>query len=219
MRALVFCCIVCITFAASMKAEKPFDFATTPGKLPKQAVPTDYAIRIVPNIEKLTFTGTETVKLSVRAPVRKLVLNALEIEIASAAIDDKTLPKSAVNIDKKNELVTIALASELPAGDHNLALTFSGKINQQGQGLFHARYQEQGTVAKKTMLGTQFGATDARRLFPCCDEPSFRARFQFTAVVPENLLTISNIPAERETKIDKGNKVRFGTTPAMGGYL
>ena len=108
-----------------MKAEKPFDFATTPGKLPKQVVPTHYAIRIVPNIEKLTFTGTETVKLSVRAPVRKLVLNALEIEIASAAIDDKTLPKSAVNIDKKNELVTIALASELPAGDHNLALTFS----------------------------------------------------------------------------------------------
>ena len=111
MRALVSHCIVCITFAASMKAEKPFDFATTPGKLPKQVVPTDYAIRIVPNIEKVIFTGTETVKLSVRAPVRKLVLNALEIEIASAAIDDKTLPKSAVKIDRKNELVTIALPS------------------------------------------------------------------------------------------------------------
>ena len=219
MRALVFHCIVCITFAASIKAEKPFDFATTPGKLPKQVVPTDYAIRIVPNIEKLTFAGTETVKLSVRAPVRKLVLNALEIEIASAAIDDKTLPKSAVNIDRKNELVTIALASGLPAGDHNLALTFSGKINQQGQGLFYARYQEQGTAAKKTMLGTQFEATDARRLFPCWDEPSFRARFQLTAVVPENWLAISNMPVESETKIDKGKEVRFGTTPPMASYL
>ena len=202
-----------------MKAEKPFDFATTPGKLPKQVVPTNYAIRIVPSIEKLTFTGTETVKLRVRAPVRKLVLNALEIEIASAAIDDKTLPKSAVKIDKKNELVTVALPSELPAGDHNLALSFSGKINQQGQGLFYARYQEQGTVAKKTMLGTQFEATDARRLFPCWDEPSFRARFQLTAVVPENWLAISNMPVERETKIDKGKEVRFGTTPPMASYL
>jgi len=202
-----------------MKAEEPFDFATAPGKLPKHVVPTDYAIRIVPNIEKLTFTGKETVKLSVRTPVRELVLNALEIEMASAAIDDKTLPKSAVKIDRKNELVTIALPSELPAGDHNLALTFSGKINQQGQGLFYARYQEQGTAATKTMLGTQFEATDARRLFPCWDEPSFRARFQLTAVVPENWLAISNMPVESETKINKAKEVRFGTTPPMASYL
>ena len=55
-------------FAATMHAEKPFDFATTPGKLPKEVVPTEYSIRIVPNIDKLTFTGTETVKVSVRAP-------------------------------------------------------------------------------------------------------------------------------------------------------
>ena len=202
-----------------MKAEEPFDFATTPGKLPKQVVPTDYAIRIVPNIETLTFTGTETVKLSVREPVHKLVLNALEIKIASASIDDKTLPESGVKIDKKNELVTLTLPSELPAGEHHLALTFSGKINQQGRGLFYARYQEQGTAAKKTMLGTQFEATDARQLFPCWDEPSFRARFQLTAVVPENWLAISNMPVESETKIDKGREVRFGTTPPMASYL
>ena len=219
MRVLVFPCLVCVTFAGSMKAEKPFDFAATPGKLPKQVVPTDYAIRIVPNIEKLIFTGTETVKLSVRKPVRELVLNALEIKIASAAIDDKTLPESDVKIDKKNELVKLALPSELPAGEHHLALTFSGKINQQGRGLFYARYQEQGTAAKKTMLGTQFEATDARRLFPCWDEPSFRARFQLTAVVPENWLAISNMPVESETKIDKGKEVRFGTTPPMASYL
>jgi aminopeptidase N len=147
------------------------------------------------------------------------VLNALEIKIARAAIDDKTLPESGVKIDKKNELVTLTLPSELPVGEHHLALTFSGKINQQGRGLFYARYQEQGTAAKKTMLGTQFEATDARRLFPCWDEPSFRARFQLTAVVPENWLAISNMPVESETKIDKGKEVRFGTTPPMASYL
>jgi aminopeptidase N len=69
------------------------------------------------------------------------------------------------------------------------------------------------------MLGTQFEATDARRLFPCWDEPSFRARFQLTAVVPENWLAISNMPVESETKIDKGKEVRFGTTPPMASYL
>src|SRR5207245_6178532 len=131
----------------------------------------------------------------------------------------KTLPKSAVKIDKKNELVIIALPSELPAGLHMLALSFSGKINQQGRGLFYMRYQEEGTGAKKIALGTQFEATDARSFFPCWDEPSFRARFQLTAVVPENWLAISNMPVKSETKIDQGKEVRFGTTPPMASYL
>src|SRR6185295_7026178 len=119
----------------------------------------------------------------------------------------------------EKELVTLALPSELAAGDHALTLRFKGKINQQGQGLFYMRYQEQGSRARKVMLGTQFEATDARRFFPCWDEPSFRARFQLTAVVPENWLAISNMPVEKETKIDSGKEVRFATTPSMSSYL
>jgi aminopeptidase N len=207
------------SFLANLIAEKPFDFATTPGKLPKQVVPAEYSIRIVPNVAKLTFTGSETVKLSVHSPVHQLVLNALDMEIASATVDGKALPKTAIKLDKKQELLTIALSSELPAGDHTLALDFSGKINQQGQGLFCAPYQEEGTGAKKTMLGTQFEATDARRFFPCWDEPSFRARFQLTAVVPENWLAVSNMPVEKETKVEGGKEVRFAMTPSMASYL
>ena len=206
-------------FGAELNAEKPFNFESTPGKLPKQVVPLEYSIRIVPNIDKLTFTGTETVKLDVRSPVRELMLNALEIEIANASIDDKPIPKGAIKIDNKNELLTIALPSQLPAGLHMLALSFSGKINQQGRGLFYMRYQEEGTGAKKIALGTQFEATDARSFFPCWDEPSFRARFQLTAVVPENWLAVSNMPVESERKIDKGKEVRFATTPPMASYL
>src|SRR5947209_1334717 len=168
-------------FVASMMAEKSFDFGTTPGKLPKEVVPTEYSIRIVPNIDKLSFTGTETVKLNARTAVRQLVLNAVELEITSASVDTEPLPKSAIKVDRKNESLTLALPLELAVGEHTLALSFSGKINQQGQGLFYVRYQEQGTGAKKTMLGTQFEATDARRFFPCWDEQSFRARFQLTA--------------------------------------
>ena len=70
-----------LTLATTLNAEKPFDFATTPGKLPKQVVPEEYAIRIAPDLGKFTFAGSETVKLKVRQPVRRLVLNALEIKI------------------------------------------------------------------------------------------------------------------------------------------
>ncbi len=202
-----------------MSAEKPFAFATTPGKLPKEVVPTGYSIRIVPDIDKLTFSGTETVKLSAHSPVHRLVLNALELKITGASLDGKALLESAIRIDEKTKLLTLELPSQLAAGDHTLALSFSGKINQQGQGLFYARYQEQGSGTKKIMLGTQFEATDARRLFPCWDEPVFRARFQLTAVIPENWFAVSNMPIESERKIARGKEVRFAATPSMSSYL
>ncbi|HEY5992293.1 MAG TPA: M1 family metallopeptidase [Candidatus Udaeobacter sp.] len=214
--------LLSITFPAIMSAEKPFSFKDTPGKLPKEVVPTDYSIRILPNIDALKFSGTETVKLDVRNPVHRLVLNALEMEISEASLDGKTLPKSAIQIDSENELIILALPSELAAGNHRLALSFAGKINQQGQGLFYMRYQEQGSPAaagKKIMLGTQFEATDARRFFPCWDEPAFRARFQLTTVVPENWVAVSNMPIESEKKIADGKEVRFAATPPMSSYL
>ncbi len=216
---LFFITLFFIMLRSTVHAEKPFEFARTPGKLPKEVVPTEYSIRIVPDIDKLMFTGTETVKLSVHSSVHQLVLNALELAITRASVDGKALPQSAIKIDEKAELLTLELPSELSAGDHTLALTFSGKINQQGQGLFYMRYQEQGTGAKKIALGTQFEATDARRLFPCWDEPSFRARFQLTAVVPENWLAVSNMPIESEEKIAEGKEIRFAATPSMSSYL
>src|ERR1700682_3468662 len=150
-----------LTLATSLNAEKPYDFATTPGKLPKQVVPEEYAIRIAPDLGKFTFAGSEAVKLKVRQPVRRLVLNALEINITSASLDGKAVPEPALKLDPKQETLTITLASELPSGPHSLELNFTGKINQQGQGLYYAPYQAEGTTAKKIMLGTQFEATDA----------------------------------------------------------
>ena len=120
------------------------------------------------------------------------LLNALELEITGASVDDNKLPQSAVKIDKSNELLTLTLPSELATGDHTLTLSFSGKINQQGQGLFYMRYQEQGTDAKKIALGTQFEATDARRFFPCWDEPDFKAVFAISLTIDERLAAISN---------------------------
>ena len=199
--------------------EKPFNFNETPGKLPKEVVPTEYAIRIVPNLDNFTFAGSETVKLNVRSPVHQLVLNGLELKIEAASVDGKELPLSAIKTDNEKELLTLTLPSELAAGDHALALRFTGKINQQGQGLFYMRYQEQGSGARKVMLGTQFEATDARRFFPCWDEPAFRARFQLTVVVPENWLAVSNMPIESEQKIAGGKEVRFAPTPPMSSYL
>jgi aminopeptidase N len=220
MRVLLLLLLVLFSGTLLVRAvEKPFNFNQTPGKLPKEVLPTDYSIRIVPNIDKLTFSGTEMVKLNVRSHVHEFVLNALELKIEAASVDGKELPVSAIKVDHENELLTLALPSELTGGDHTLALHFTGKINQQGQGLFYVHYQEQGSGARKVMLGTQFEATDARRFFPCWDEPAFRARFQLTVVVPEEWLAVSNMPIESEKKVADGKEVYFAATPPMSSYL
>jgi aminopeptidase N len=210
-----------LTFAVTtIHAEKPFDFASTPGKLPKTIRPSEYAIWINPDVEKLTFTGRETIKLQVDQPAREIIFNAVEITISEARLDDKALPNSSIKMDSGKELVTISLPDEMPPGDHRLALTFAGKINEFGRGLFYGKYQEHGTGAKKIFLGTQFEATDARRFFPCWDEPSFRAIFQLTAVVPDDWIAVSNMPISTRKRImDGALEVSFQPTPTMASYL
>jgi len=210
---------VSFALASLMNAEEPYVFTSTPGKLPKQLVPLEYSIRIVPDIGKLTFAGSETVKIKASAPVRELVLNSAELEIARVSIDGTPVAPGAVKLDSSNELLKIVLPNELNIGEHKLALEFSGTMTQKGRGLYYMPYQEQGTGAKKIALGTQFEPSDARRFFPCWDEPSFRGRFQLIAVVPENWLAVSNMPVETEHKIDVGKEVRFQPTPSMSSYL
>src|SRR5881227_1579059 len=221
MRVLV-ASTVLFALLTTMDAENPYEFANTPGKLPKQVVPLEYSVRIVPDLAKLTFAGSERIKVKATAPTRELVLNSAELEIAKASVDGIHLSPDAIKLDPNNELLTIALPNELPAGEHTIALEFSGKITPKGRGLYYMPYHEQGTGAKKVALGTQFEPSDARRFFPCWDEPSFRARFQLTAVVPENWLAVSNMPIESERKINvpEGSKeVRFQQTPPMSSYL
>ncbi len=132
-----------LTFAfailSSVNAEKPFDFATTPGKLPKEVVPEEYAIRIAPDLKKLTFTGSETVKLNVRKPVRELVLNALELQITSASVDEKPLPRSGDQARSEAGNADDHAAERAAAGAHTLALTFSGQDQSARTGTLSTR--------------------------------------------------------------------------------
>src|SRR3954465_2324332 len=96
-------------FVMHLHAEKPFDFQSTPGKLPKQVVPTEYTIRIVPNVAAKTFAGNTIIKVKVNEPVRQLILNARELDVTGAIVDDESLPQPAVKLDQKQQLLTINL--------------------------------------------------------------------------------------------------------------
>src|SRR4026207_2096887 len=141
------CCVAVISAAIlpiRLYAEAPFNFEATPGKLPKVVVPLSYDIQLKPNIEKLAFTGSETVVLDVRKAAKAITLNVNTVTIASAKLlgaHGKIEQDARVTIDPKEETATLAFDTELPPGRHQISLEFAGKINEAPTGLHYARYQ------------------------------------------------------------------------------
>ena len=204
-------------------AETPFSFESTPGLLPKTVVPSHYAIHLRPNLEKFTTRGSEVVEIEVLKPVKEIIMNAAEMEVTgatlrdlNATVRDEIALKHRLNLGK--ELVTLKSPKAIKPGKYRLALEFTGQIGEQAEGLFYAKYMA--PSGKKVMLGTQMEPTDARRMFPCWDEPVYRATYELTVVLPAKHKAFSNMPIERETPLDGGLKeVKFARTPPMASYL
>lgn len=207
-----------IALTSGALAEAPFNLDQTPGKLPKDVIPERYDIAIAPSIEKGAFTGSVTVDLKVREPVKQLVLNSLGLTIRDASLEASAKTSLTPQLNEKEQLLTFALPKELPAGSAKLTISFEGKLSEAPEGLFITRYATTG--GEKRALMTQFQATDARRMFPCWDEPAFRAKFRLTATVPSKWLAISNMPEESSTDVPGGLKtIKFAESPSMVSYL
>ena len=195
-------------------ADKPFTFASTPGQLPKVAKPVSYDIIITPNLKTMTTSGAELVDINVLTPTRTVTLNALNMTVTAARINT-TLAK--ITPLPKKEMVALSFSEPLAKGRHTLVIDFTGKIIEQPQGLFATKYQS--PTGPKTMLSTQMEATDARRFFPCWDEPVYRASYQLTVTVPQKWMAVSNMPIAKEIGGPGIKTVSFQATPPMASYL
>jgi aminopeptidase 2 len=76
----------------------------------------------------------------------------------------------------------------------------------------------------KYMATTQMEPTDARRAFPCFDEPALKAKFTITLIADKNMTCLSNMDVVSEEEVDgkygKAKKaVTFRETPLMSTYL
>jgi aminopeptidase N len=204
-------------FSLQAAAEPIYSFDTTPGKLPKTVVPIHYAIELEPDLESLTLAGLEVADIEVREPTARLMLNAVNMKVAAASVDDQT-QSTAIVLDAAAETVTLTFPQPLAAGRHKLRISFSGQINKFGRGLFYVDYPTgQGT---KRMLSSHLEPADARRIFPCWDEPGFKASFALTVTVPRAFLAVSNMPAVHEEPVTPSLKrVAFAATPKMSSYL
>jgi aminopeptidase N len=215
--ALAVTVVLVLSMSGGAVAEAGYSFDATPGKLPKTVVPLHYAIELTPDLESLALRGVEVVDIEVREPTARLVLNAVNTTFRAVTIDDDA-QRADIALDATAETATFTFPQPLAAGAHRLRIVFTARINKFGTGLFFVDYPtDQG---KKRMLSSKLEPADARRIFPCWDEPAFKATFALTVTVPRAYLAVGNMPVTREEPVAPDLKqVVFAPTPKMSTYL
>ncbi|XP_020615245.1 puromycin-sensitive aminopeptidase-like protein [Orbicella faveolata] len=203
--------------STTMAQKKPFE------RLLTSVLPKNYKLTLKPNLTEFTFTGEEVIDVEVRQAADKVTMNCLDIVIKSAnfSSDGSVVNSSAISYDKEEETVTISFPSPLPLGNGQLCMDFTGELNDKMKGFYRSKYT--GTDGKEKYCAvTQFEPTDARRAFPCWDEPALKATFDVTLVVPKDRVALSNmnVVEEKDVASDASLKtVKYAQSPVMSTYL
>lgn len=166
--------------------------------------------------------------LDVVEDTTSISLNAFELTIHSAkvVVGDKTIsdsPKLSFNEDAQT--TTVSLDQTIPGGSKAaLTLTFTGVLNDQMAGFYRSSFKaEDGSTTY--MATTQMEPTDARRAFPCFDEPALKAKFTVTLIADDKMTCLSNMDVASEKTVDskitggKRKAVTFNPSPPMSTYL
>ncbi len=179
-------------------------------RLSDEILPICYTIDLQTAPEEKTFFGTVCIDLLIQHPFKQITLHALDLNIGSVLLGGIS---GKIQEDTSSETITISFPEKIQTQETTLFLEFSGKLNQQMRGLYETK------TGGETFAFTQFQATDARRMFPCFDEPKMKARFRLSVTIPLDLDSISNMPIIDEKIIGGLKKITFDETPLMSTYL
>ena len=188
----------------------------TAQRLPEVARPDNYKLSFVPNLEKASFEGDETISLRMLKPGSEITLNAVDIDFHEISVTSGGVTqKATVTPQKEKEMVVLSVPKPLAAGPATVHITYTGILNSEMRG-FYLGKDDKG----RKYAATQFESTDARRAFPSFDEPDYKATFDITTVADNGMVAISNQKIASDTA-GPGDKhtVRFATTAKMSSYL
>ncbi len=190
-------------------------------RLPRTVVPSHYELALTPDLARATFGGHVVIDVEVLEPGSEVVLTPAELTLHSCVLsnDGGRRIEATTETDEDAERTTLSLASTLDPGPWKLEISFDGILNDDLRGFYRSIYTDP-DGNEKTIATTQFEATDARRAFPCWDEPDLKATFGVTLVVDDGLTTISNgAEIGRDPAGDGKVAVRFADTMKMSTYL
>lgn len=181
--------------------------------------PVRYDITLHPDLEAHVFSGKETISLVVDVPTDTITLHSKDLEILSVSISyGKKVFTGIVAYNEDDETISVSFTSVIPKGKASLSFSFRGVLADTMRGFYKSTYVVNGET--RTMATTQFEATDARRAFPCFDEPARKAIFDIHLAVPAGLTAISNTLPVSVAEHEAGYKVvSFAPTPRMSTYL
>jgi puromycin-sensitive aminopeptidase len=192
-----------------------------PYRLGRTIVPSAYRIFITPDLENATFAGRVEIDVDVTESTKEVKLNAIELELGAATLTAGGTAHRSIDLrlDEEYEVATYSFDAALPAGPAVLEIGFNGILNDQLHGFYRSTFTDPAGV-KHTIATTQFENTDARRAFPCWDEPAFKATYQVNLTVPSHLAAYSNSPVSSDTDLGNGQRtVSFTPTMKMSTYL
>ncbi len=192
--------------------------------------PLNYRLSFEPDLRNFVFIGKEVLTFEVINSTDRLELDSVELEINNCEVlaANKNIV-SSFKVEPTTEKLIINLKKELKNETYKLKIEFEGILNDKLAGFYRSKYIVSGK--EKYLATTQFEAADARRAFPCIDDPSFKSTFDVTLIIDKNLTAISNtLPAftsEVKVKQKKSNTsevfskqlIKFNTTPKMSTYL
>ncbi|XP_060208547.1 aminopeptidase M1-like isoform X1 [Lycium barbarum] len=201
--------------------ENKYDQFKGQPRLPKFAVPKRYNLRLKPDLVTCKFTGYVDISVDVVSDTKFIVLNAAELSVDPKSLhfksSNKVFEALEVRLIEEDEIVVVEFGESLPLGVGVLSMAFEGTLNDRMKGFYRSTYEHNGE--KRNMAVTHFEPADARRCFPCWDEPACKATFKITLEVPSEQVALSNMPVEEEKVTGNLKTVHYQESPIMSTYL
>src|SRR3954470_3580007 len=185
-------------------------------RLPTTVTPRHYDLAFDVNLAGATFLGTETIDVELAEPSRRIVLHALELRLNEATITAAGVTQKAnVSTDVATQTAALVVPRDVPRGPAQIHIRYSAALNKELRGFYVSR------ANGRNYAVTQFESTDARRAFPCFDEPAFKATFSVTLTIDDQDTAISNGALLSDTPAAGGRRhtLKFAESPKMSSYL
>ena len=148
--------------------------------------PINYVLTFEPDLKKFTFDGTESITVNCKKSTNIITMNCAEIKIKSCQVKSSgKIIKSTAKTNEKKEELQIKLGQKI-RDKATINLEFQGILNDRLLGFYRSQYKQGGKT--KYLATTQFEAADARRAFPCWDEPEAKATFEISLLQTTSLL-------------------------------
>lgn len=198
--------------------------------LPNNVRPVHYDLTIEPSFSDFTFKGKVVIDLEILQPTHTITANADELNIRNVSLlGTQQVHQASVSVEEKEERFTVSLLDASnkpvnlqPGAKVSLAIDYTGTMNDKMAGFYRSTYDDPSKSGQKKHMGvTQFEPTDARKAFPCWDEPALKATYDITLVIDKDLVGLSNMDEKEVKDLEGGRKkaIHFNRTPVMSTYL